>query len=142
MKKRVSILMTVLAAVLMLILSFTAAGCFDLSDGDDGSSTGGGTTTTTNSKLEISNVKMVYEYNQTLGYSVKITGTAKNATKKNYSYASVEYSVYDEDGANLGTALDNINNLAAGDTWKFEATLFSFPKTKPATYKLVEITAF
>lgn len=85
---------------------------------------------------------MTYSYSEYLGYSVKITGTAKNTSNKNYSYASVEFSVYGESGSNLGTALDNINNLAKGDVWKFEATLFSFPKEKPASYKLVEITTW
>ena len=91
-------------------------------------------------KLNITDVTMTYEYSSYLGYTVKIEGTAKNLSGKNYSYASVEYSVYDEDGNNLGTALDNINHLANGDTWKFSATLLGFAETKPASYKLVEIT--
>ncbi len=94
------------------------------------------------SKLDISNVSMSVEYNEYLGYSAVIKGTAKNTSSRNYSYASVEFSVYDASGNNLGTALANINNLGSGDTWRFEASLFSFPSSRPTTYKLVEITAW
>ena len=46
--------------------------------------------------LEISDTEMSVVGNDYLGYySVTIKGVAKNATNKNYSYASVEFSVYD-----------------------------------------------
>lgn len=99
-------------------------------------------TSTSNSKLEITNVQMSVDYTEYLGYSVSITGTAKNVTKRDFSYASVEFAVYDEAGNNLGTALDNINNLLDGDTWQFDATLFGFPSTRPVTYKLIEISTY
>lgn len=95
-----------------------------------------------NEKLELSDIKMTTSYNEYLGYTVKITGTAKNVSGRNLSYASVEFSVYDSAGNNLGTALDNINNLGKGDTWIFEATLFSFPKVQPTAWKLAEINAW
>lgn len=94
------------------------------------------------SKLTITDTHMSVTYNEYLGYSATITGVAKNTSGKNLSYASVEFSVYDASGNNLGTALANINNLGKGDTWRFEATLLSFPSTRPASFKLVEITAF
>lgn len=94
------------------------------------------------SKLEVTGTSLSVEYNEYLGYSATITGVAKNTTNKNYSYASVEFSVYDANGNNLGTAIANINNLSSGDTWRFEANLFSFPSSRPTSYKLVEITAW
>lgn len=103
---------------------------------------GGESSPTGKSKLDISNVSMSVEYNEHLGYSAVIKGTAKNTSGRNYSYASVEFSVYDASGNNLGTALANINNLGSGDTWRFEANLFSFPSSRPTTYKLVEIAAW
>ena len=103
---------------------------------------GGESSPTEKSKLDISNVSMSVEYNEYLGYSAVIKGTAKNTSGRNYSYASVEFSVYDASGNNLGTALANINNLGSGDTWRFEANLLSFPSSRPTTYKLVEIAAW
>lgn len=102
----------------------------------------GGSSSVEKSKLDVSNISMSVEYNEHLGYSAVIKGTAKNTSSRNYSYASVEFSVYDASGNNLGTALANINNLGSGDTWHFEANLFDFPSSRPTTYKLVEITAW
>lgn len=89
--------------------------------------------------INVSDTSISVSYLESLGYSAKINGVAKNNTGKNLSYASIEFSVYDSAGNNLGTALANINNLGDGDTWLFEATLFSFPSTKPATYKIADI---
>ena len=93
-------------------------------------------------KLSISNTNMIVTYNEYLGYSATITGVAKNISGQDLSYASVEFSVYDVSGNNLGTALANINNLMKGDTWRFEATLLSFPSVRPSTYKLADLTAY
>ena len=93
-------------------------------------------------KLTISDTDMSVTYNEYLGYSATIKGVAVNTSGRDLSYASVEFSVYDASGNNLGTALANINNLRAGDNWKFEATLFDFPSTRPSSYKLVEIIAY
>ena len=82
---------------------------------------------------------MKVTYTEYLGYTAEITGVAKNTSGKSYSYASVEFSVYDATENNLGTAIANINNLASGDTWRFSATLLAFPDTKPATYKLADV---
>lgn len=84
--------------------------------------------------------KMRVEYNSYLGYSAEISGVIKNNSFGLYDYVQVEFVVYDENGNNLGTALDNMNNLGAGETWRFNASLFSFPNARPASFKLVEIT--
>lgn len=52
---------------------------------------------------------------------VKVTGKIKNTSGKDLSYLQIEIPIYDADGAKLGTALANINNLKADDVWKFEA---------------------
>ena len=93
-------------------------------------------------KLQPTNLKLSTEYNEYLGYSASVSGLIKNTTNHDFSYVSIEFAIYDSSGNNLGTALDNINNLLAGDTWSFEATLFNFPSTKPVSYKLIEINAW
>lgn len=93
-------------------------------------------------KLTVTNDSMMVEYSEYLGYSAVVKGVVENVSNKNFSYASVEFSIYDAEGNNLGTAIANINNLSKGDTWRFEAHLLSFPSTKPTRYKLVEITAW
>ena len=98
-----------------------------------------------NEKLEISNTELKiesYELDSETHYTVYVKGTAKNIGGKNYSYASVEFSIYDANNYNLGTAIANINNLADGDTWQFSAMLIGDATTEPTTFKLVKITAF
>ncbi len=54
-------------------------------------------------------------------FSHYIEGTVDNKSDKDYSYVQIEFVCYDKDGNNVGTALDNTNNLLAGETWKFKA---------------------
>ena len=124
--KNIGVIIAV-SVIVFLIICFSVAALSD---------------TASNEKLEISGTTLEVEYSEYLGYSATIKGVAKNNTKKNYSYASVEFSVYDAAGNNLGTAWANINNLASGDSWSFEATLLNFPSTRPTSFKLVEVDAW
>lgn len=69
-----------------------------------------------------------------------IEGEIKNNTDKGYSYVQVTFNLYDANGAQLGTAVDNINNLEANGTWKYKA--IGLTTDKVATYKFVEITGW
>ena len=57
------------------------------------------------------------------------------------SYAQVSYNLYDADGAQIGTALANTNNLASGGTWKFEAVGFESVEDV-ASFELVDVTTW
>ena len=54
-----------------------------------------------------------------MGYYIE--GTVKNETDKNFSYVQIEFICYDKEGNNMGTAMDNTNNLLGNQTWKFKA---------------------
>lgn len=69
-----------------------------------------------------------------------IEGEIKNNTDKSYTYVQVTFNLYDENGSQLGTAVDNINNLEPNATWKYKA--IGLVTEKVATYKLVEITGW
>jgi hypothetical protein len=71
-------------------------------------------------------------------YSTTITGAIKNNCGKSFSYVQVTFKLTDESGAVVGTALANVNNLDAGETWKFKAHGF----TPSKQYRLDVITAF
>lgn len=73
------------------------------------------------------------------GFAFYVTGTIKNNTDKQYTYVQVTFNLYDADGAQIGTALANINNLESNGTWKFKAI---GPTEKPASYKLADITGW
>ena len=65
------------------------------------------------------------QYKDNYGISYYIEGTCKNNGTKDYDYLQVEFICYDKDGNNLGTAMDNTNNLLGGQTWKFKAMSLS-----------------
>lgn len=84
--------------------------------------------------LEVSDLEMTTD-----SISTKITGKLTNNTDKTYSYVQVTFSLYDSEGALLGTALANVTNLEGGGVWKFEAIGV---ETNVASYKLTDITKY
>lgn len=73
------------------------------------------------------------------GFAYYVTGTIKNNTNKEYAYVQVTFNLYDSDGAQIGTAMANINNLEPNATWKFKALGVT---EEVASYKLAEITGW
>ncbi|RJP75791.1 MAG: hypothetical protein C4524_11360 [Candidatus Zixiibacteriota bacterium] len=55
--------------------------------------------------------------------SAFIVGEVVNTAPYAFRYVQIQFSLFDEDGAQVGTAWDNINNLEAGGTWRFRATV-------------------
>ena len=75
------------------------------------------------------------------GYSYYVEGTVKNLKDKDFSYVQIEFVCYDKDGNNIGTALDNTNNLLSNETWKYKAIgLFSDAKADHCDFH--EITSW
>lgn len=60
-----------------------------------------------------------YKGKGNIGYYIE--GTVSNNSDNDYSYLQIEFICYDKDGNNLGTAIDNTNNLLGNQTWKFKA---------------------
>ncbi|MEI3148326.1 MAG: FxLYD domain-containing protein [Merdibacter sp.] len=73
------------------------------------------------------------------GMTYTISGMIKNNTDQTPSYVQVTFNLYDEEGNQIGTAMDNINDLEAGGTWKFEAVSW---EEGVASYRLAEISGF
>ena len=131
--------------VLIVVVVLVALGAFgSLSGGDKGSdsSTSAGAAKTEQKKLEQEPYTISDETLDTSNpYSVKITGTLVNNTDEDKSYLQIEYNLYDADGAQIGTALANINNLKAGGTWKFEAASMEKPEDV-ANWERVDVSGF
>lgn len=53
--------------------------------------------------------------------SKRINGQLKNISGETISYVQITFALYDKDGAQVGTAAANINNLTAGSVWKYSA---------------------
>lgn len=123
--KKVKLLLALIVLIGILLISLT--GCVD-------------TYTTTTSTQEggltlVSDKKTTDQYG-----TIYIEGEIKNNSDKTYSYAQVTFNLYDADGAQLGTAMDNINNLEPNGTWKYKALAYSTEDI--ATYKFIEITGW
>lgn len=72
------------------------------------------------------NYEITNQYADDYNVSYYIEGSVKNNKDKDYSYVQIEFVCYDDKGNNLGTAIDNTNNLLGNQTWKFKAmTLFT-----------------
>jgi hypothetical protein len=52
-----------------------------------------------------------------------IVGTVKNNTPKEYELVKIEFILFDQSGAQVGTSFDSITNLAPYATWKFKASI-------------------
>ena len=67
-------------------------------------------------KIKILNHELTYgEYG-----TLSVTGTAENVVDRQLSYVEIRVKFYDEDGALIETFFDNINDLDAGEKWKFD----------------------
>ena len=120
------------------------------SDSDDTVSTDGESVETTKvetSKSETSKPKkekfeMVGDVEQeTDQFATYLKGVIKNNSGKDCTYVQVTFNLYDSDGNQIGTALDNINNLEKDGTWKFKAMGIDVDG-EVASYKLAEITGY
>lgn len=69
----------------------------------------------------------------------EITGSVVNRRKNKLRYVQITFNLYDKSGAQVGSAVANVNGLEPDGTWKFKAT--SFGKDF-STYKFDELTGF
>ena len=98
-----------------------------LSGWDDTESTNSGNGNTTSPSEKFS-YTIDNSYSDGFGYYIE--GIVTNNKSKDYSYVQIEFVCYDKDGNNLGTAIDNTNNLLGNETWKYKAMgLFTDGKT-------------
>ena len=134
--------------VLIVVVVLIALGAFgSLSGGGEGSdsSTGAGGAKTEQTEEKKQEQEPYTISDETLDtsnpYGVKITGILVNNTDEDKSYLQIEYNLYDADGAQIGTALANINNLKAGGTWKFEAASMEKPEDV-VNWERVDVSGF
>ncbi|WP_189008617.1 FxLYD domain-containing protein [Deinococcus roseus] len=73
------------------------------------------------------------------GFAGYVIGKVKNNTNHDYGYAQITFNLYDKEGNQIGTAVDNINNLKAGGVWAYKALALA---EDVATYEFSEVTGF
>lgn len=98
------------------------------------------TTQVEKDKAERAKLELQDGWEFTMGeYSGEITGTVLNKSDRAWGYVSIEFALFDGQGNQVGTAVDNITDLAAGGTWKFKAGVLD---ANAKTAQMKEITAF
>ncbi len=123
----------ILSIMMAFFIAIGLSGCFSLSDENNA----------TSSRYEfVGELDMSVDYSTYLGYSVEIKGKLKNTSSKEFSYVSVTFAIYDEEGNQIETALDNMNYLQAGSVWSFNATMIGWTEIRPKSCKLVEVNAW
>jgi len=128
MKRFFKISLIVLGAVVVLVIIAT------VSDRSSGPKTATQETATVKKGLEVTETSSGWE-----GNLLFITGQVKNHSSKTYAYVQVTFNLYDDDGAQIGTAIDNVNNLEGGGVWKFKAMAMEDGVKK---YKLMGVEGF
>ena len=69
-----------------------------------------------------------------------VKGIAKNTGKKTLSYVEIRAKFYDSRGNVVYNFMDNMNDLAPGETWNFD--IMYMAEVEPATYKVSIGTVF
>jgi hypothetical protein len=55
----------------------------------------------------------------------RIIGTVKNNSREEFSEVKIEFTVYDEEGAQIAVVFSNVNDFKPGTIWKFEIPVTS-----------------
>jgi hypothetical protein len=55
----------------------------------------------------------------------RIIGTVKNSSKKEFSEVKIEFTVYDEEGAQIAVVFSNVFDFKPGHIWKFDIPVTS-----------------
>jgi hypothetical protein len=69
------------------------------------------------------------------GY-LKIIGIVENSKEEKLSYVEVKIKFYDEENNIIKTTSENINELDAGERWKFESIYPNFDSSKVKDYEI------
>lgn len=95
------------------------------------------TATITQQTKQANDLEVVEHKAQSEQYSRYIVGTVKNNSNKKYRYAEIRFTLHDESGAQVGSAMTNTTDLDANGIWKFKAVIID---KRATNYKLVGVT--
>lgn len=93
-----------------------------------------------NIQQSIKKLKVIESHVESGEYGSRyIVGKVKNNSDDQYSYVSVEFNLYDSQGNQIGSTMDNVSNLEPESTWRFKALVHEEGTT---SYKLKEISGY
>lgn len=78
------------------------------------------------------------DHSTDMGYGYgRIVGLAFNRMDKAINYIQISFGLYNNSGSKVGTCLDNMTNLGAGESWQFDAYCSNWTG---GTYKIENVT--
>ncbi|MEN6567598.1 MAG: FxLYD domain-containing protein [Veillonellales bacterium] len=86
---------------------------------------------------QANDLEVVEHKAQSEQHSRYIVGTVKNNSNKKYRYAEIRFTLHDESGAQVGTAMTNTADIEANAVWKFKALIVD---ERATSYKLAGVT--
>ena len=112
--------------LIFVVVAFLGLALLGACSGDSTEDTGSGSATEqkqeANNEQKKSKLTVEGDIETTIEYDTpKLSGIVKNNTDSEMGYVEIQFTLYDENDVQIGTALDNTNNLKAGGSWKFEA---------------------
>ena len=87
-------------------------------------------------EYEISDVEVTSN-----GVATYVSGILQNNGGKK-GYVQIMVPCYDKDGAKIGDALANVNNIAENGKWKFKAIFMGSEKPSKCNIEEMEVTGF
>ena len=121
MKKR--ILVSLYACILACFIIFSSVGCFE-----------------DKRNFEIvGKCRLWVEYSEGKGYACGVNGEIKNKSSETFDFVSVEFTLYDAQGKDVGTAIATFHEFEGEESKEFLAVLIGFASTEPVSFKLKEI---
>lgn len=129
-----------LALTLLLVVASAAFMACEVEDATPESSWKLPTPTATAVSPQIDDLELIsLNWGGTKYGSSTVTGIIRNNTDRQISYASVTIALFNSRGAQVGSTLDNVADLAPHTDWRFEAVVFEDSAT---TARVTSITGF
>ena len=72
-------------------------------------------------------------------YTSYVVGEVRNRCDRDFDYVQVTISLFDASGNQVGSTLDNVNDLQPNTVWRFRAIIL---EQEAENYRVTELTGF
>jgi hypothetical protein len=134
--KAIAIVLSVLMVISCLYYANTVS---DNNTEDSINATKETDSTTTKDNRTAADLELLEYKAKSSHYSWSVVGKIKNNTSHRYSYVQIQINLYDDEGNQVGSTMDNLNNLEPGGIWLFDAHVFEERATR---FKIEDISGF
>lgn len=110
-------LLVFIGALVVLVCCVTVIGTSDSDSGSNSSDVKTEEVVKSKTDVEKYQVQVTNAYDD--GFAYYIEGTL--VVDRDVTYAQISIPCYDSEENRIDVAIDNVNNLSAGETWKFKA---------------------